>query len=253
MDWDGKAFFAPADGGRRLDARRMPELLRRCCVDAYRWHWLRRLVRALVLRMEGGLMFSLTWREIARIYHQVEFGLYSYSPGLKPGDLPPGTKVGRFCSLGSNLTVLRRNHPIEHPSQHPLFYLRRLGLVAQDVLPPVEANPLVIGHDVWIGDGVVILPGCKSIGNGAVIGARSVVTRDVPPFTVVAGSPAKPLRKRFPAEVEAVVARSEWWLRPPEDLAVYAELFTQPLAGQRLEQFRATFVPGGSARKAGGQ
>lgn len=101
--------------------------------------------------------------------------------------------------------------------------------MAQDVLPPVEANPLVIGHDVWIGDGVVILPGYKSIGNGAVIGARSVATRDVPQFAVVARSLAKPLRKRFPPEVEAVVAGSEWWLRPLEDLASSAELFTQPL------------------------
>jgi acetyltransferase-like isoleucine patch superfamily enzyme len=188
-------------------------------------------------------MFSATWRRIAQDYHRVEFGEFSYGPDLKPGSLPPGTRVGRFCSIAEGLVVLRRNHPVDFASQHPLFYRRDLGLTAEDVLPDPEKNPLVIGHDVWIGARVIILPGCRSIGNGAIIGAGAVVTRDVPPFTVVAGVPARLVRKRFAPEVEAVVAASEWWWEPLERIAQHLALFTGQLEGERLERFRKLFPP----------
>ncbi|MBS7669878.1 CatB-related O-acetyltransferase [Croceicoccus sp. 1NDH52] len=71
-------------------------------------------------------------------------------------------------------------------------------------------GPIVIGNDVWIGEGAFISLGVK-IGDGAVIAARAVVTRDVPPFAIVGGTPAKVLRYRFPPETIALLLKSEWW------------------------------------------
>ncbi|MBN9250312.1 MAG: antibiotic acetyltransferase, partial [Mesorhizobium sp.] len=76
-----------------------------------------------------------------------------------------------------------------------------------------------IGHDVWIGHGAVVMPGV-SVGNGAVIGANSVVTRDVAAYSIVAGSPARVLRLRFPAEVAARIERLAWWDWPVEKLGI---------------------------------
>lgn len=167
-----------------------PTPLGRMCIFFYRWSALRPLLRLMIERAEGGVMYSPSWRIVARRFHGVEFGAYSYGPSLKPGDLPRGTWVGRFCSLASGLEVLRRNHPTDFASQHPLFFNRRVGLLEKDALPKIEANPLRIGHDVWIGVNTIILPKCREIGNGAIVAAGSVVTRDVPAFTVVGGNPA---------------------------------------------------------------
>ncbi len=241
--WDGRAFFPPNNRVRQYALTMKPSFVGSCCVTLYRWEALRPLLRAVMLRWEGGIMFSPAWRRVARMYHGVEFGMYSYSPGLKPGHLPPGTVIGRFCSIASNVKILRRNHPVSHVSQHPIFFLRRLGMVTEDLLPGIESNPLEVGNDVWIGAGVIILPKCRKIGNGAIIAAGSVVTKDVPAFTVVAGNPAQPIRKRFAPDVERAVAASEWWLEPLDKLAQHVELFTQPLDGQRLQQFCHAFPP----------
>ncbi len=211
------------------------------CVALYRLRVLRPLVRTLLRFMEGGAMQSVSWRIIARRYHDVTFGEYSYGPDLKPGSLPRGTVVGRFCSIAEGLVVLRRNHPVNWVSQHPLFYRADLKWTPIDVLKPPESNPLRIGHDVWIGARVIILPGCREIGDGAIIGAGAVVTRDVPPFTILAGAPARPVRKRFPPEVEEVVAASQWWLAPLETIIANLDLFTGPLEGERLARFSEVF------------
>ena len=181
---------------------------------------LRGLVRRLCERLENGPMLTQTWREILRQEHGVEIGRYSYGPILVPGVLPAGTKVGAYCSVGSGLIVRRRDHPVERPSLHPFFYNAALGLVSRDTIPSDRDNPLEIGNDVWIGDRVTILSGCRTIGNGAVLAAGAVVSRDVAPYTIIGGVPARPIRRRFDDARIARIEASRWWERRIADLAV---------------------------------
>jgi len=181
-----------------------------------------RPLRSLILRacnhLEGGPFFSMTLRSILERHHQVSVGRYTYGSALSPGLLPPGTRVGAYSSFGANLIVLRRNHPIDRLTQHPFFYNHALGIVDRDTIPEDTDNPLRIGNDAWIGHNVTIVATCTSIGDGAAVGAGSVVTRDVPPFTVVAGVPARPIRRRCDADTEALIRRSGWWHRSLTEL-----------------------------------
>ena len=177
----------------------------------YRRRRLRFLARRLCNRVEGNLMFSRTWRRILSHYHDVEVGAYSYGDVLRSGILSPGTKVGRYCSVGKDLIVRRRDHPIESMIMHPAFYNHHIGLLTDDTIPADTDNPLHIGHDVWIGDRVTILSGCQTIGNGAVIAAGAVVTRDVQAYAIVGGVPARQIRMRFDPKRIAEVEASKWW------------------------------------------
>ncbi|MGI9014862.1 MAG: CatB-related O-acetyltransferase, partial [Phycisphaerales bacterium] len=128
---------------------------------------------------------------------------------------PAGVTVGRYVSIATNVRAFLRNHPMDRPTTHPFFFNADLGYVKHDT---IETGTLDIGHDAWIGAGVIITPGCTRIGIGAVVGAGSVVTRDVPDFAIVAGNPAKQLRYRFSEEAQQVVLALRWWERSILDL-----------------------------------
>ncbi|WFP60139.1 MULTISPECIES: DapH/DapD/GlmU-related protein [unclassified Mesorhizobium] len=132
------------------------------------------------------------------------------------------TTIGKFCSIAANSRINALEHPIERLTQHkvsyrPNEYFRWLGVDAA-FRERRQARSVSIGHDVWIGHGAVIMPGV-TIGNGAVIGANAVVTHDVPPYAIVAGVPAKPLRQRFAADVAVRIESLAWWDWAPERLA----------------------------------
>lgn len=132
------------------------------------------------------------------------------------------TTIGKFCSIAANSRINALEHPIERVTQHKLSYrpneyFRWLGVDAA-FRARRQAKAVSIGNDVWIGHGAVIMPGI-SIGNGAIVGANAVVTRDVPAYAIVAGVPAKPLRRRFPPEIAARIESLAWWDWPPEKLA----------------------------------
>ncbi len=177
----------------------------------YRVRRLRGLAKRLCQRLEGGLMLSATWRAILADHHQAEVGRYSYGDVLIPGCLPPGSKIGAYCSVGTGLIVRRRDHPVDRPILHPFFYNSALGLVRKDTILRDEENPLIVGHDVWIGDRVTILSGCTKIGNGAVLAAGAVVTKDVPPYAIVGGTPARTIRMRMTPEAIETLEASAWW------------------------------------------
>ncbi len=212
-------FWRP-DAARR--ARRAEEgsrsFLSPLLVRLYRIRRLRSLSLKLCQRLEGGPFFSQTLRQILRDNHGVDIGRYSYGSILHPGLLPRGSRVGAYCSVGAELIVRRRDHPVDRAVMHPFFYNHELGLVAQDTIPSEEENPLEIGNDVWIGDRVTILGGCRRIGNGAVLAAGTVVTRDVDPYCIVGGTPARPIRMRFSPERIARLEASRWWERPISEL-----------------------------------
>jgi len=177
----------------------------------YRFRRFRRLIHRMCLRLEGGPLFSMTIRKLLDTHHDVIVGAYSYGDILVPGTLPPGSRVGAYCSVGCGLIVRRRDHPVERLSQTPLFYNQKLGLVRSDTIPEDRENPLEIGNDVWIGDRVTVLSGCHRIGNGAVIAAGAVVTRDVEPYSIVGGVPARKIRMRFSSATIKKLEDVRWW------------------------------------------
>lgn len=128
-------------------------------------------------------------------------------------------KIGRFCSVacGAKFLFASANHTMRSLSTYPFpIFFEEWGLDAADVADAWDnRGDIVIGSDVWIGFEAVILSGV-TVGDGAVIGARAVVTKDVPPYTIVGGVPAKPIRKRFSDEVISRLLKLQWWNWPEE-------------------------------------
>jgi phosphonate metabolism protein (transferase hexapeptide repeat family) len=130
------------------------------------------------------------------------------------------SEIGRYCSIASHVRINPGNHPLWRVTSHHLTYRRAAYGLGEDDAAFFDwrrRHPVRIGHDVWIGHGAIVLPGV-SVGNGAAIGAGAVVTKDVPPYWVVAGVPARPIRPRFPPEVAAQIERSAWWEWSREEL-----------------------------------
>jgi acetyltransferase-like isoleucine patch superfamily enzyme len=174
----------------------------------YRYKRLKKLCWKCAKLFENGQFYSATIRRILKQYFDVEVGAYSYGAGLLPGEFPKGVKIGRYVSIAADVKVYLRNHPYKRLSMHPFFYNSALGYVEKDT---ISEHGLVIGHDVWIGYGAIITPGCHIINNGAVIAAGSVVTKDVPAYAIVAGNPAKIIKYRFDPQTIDKVERSQWW------------------------------------------
>lgn len=124
------------------------------------------------------------------------------------------TDIGKFSNIADMTRINPGTHPIERPSLHHFTYRgQRYGFKEaeeESFFNWRRRQRVVIGHDTWIGHGAIIMPGVR-IGNGAVVGSLSVVTRDVPPYAVVAGSPSKIIRKRFPRSIADALQKIRWW------------------------------------------
>ena len=123
-------------------------------------------------------------------------------------------KIGKFCSIacGAKFLFTSANHAMRPLSTYtfPIFF-EEWGLDVSEIRSAWDnKGDIVVGNDVWIGYEAVILSGV-TIGDGAIVGARAVVTRDVPPYTIVGGVPAKPIRKRFDDETIEKLLRLRWW------------------------------------------
>jgi len=236
----------------------MNAALSRAVVALYAARPLRPALRRFVNRLDGGEMFSPTLRRIFAKYYSVSIGQYSYGSCFAPGVLPPGTTVGNYSSFAEGLVVLRRNHPLNWLSQHPLFFNASCGLLREDAIPGIKSNPLRVGHDVWIGSRVLILPKCTEIASGAVVGAGAVVTRNVPPFAVVAGNPARVLAMRFPANVIEGIQEVRWWEHSLSVVGSHASHFMSAVDISSVTRFREAIrfsgansspMPGGPHRR----
>lgn len=169
-------------------------------------YFLKRYERKLAASVSSQLRSS--WlRERFYERYKIKVGMYSYGV-FDPVRINPGVTIGRYCSVADTVRVFRRNHGVSTLSTHPFFYNSALGMVSKDT---IEFAPLVIEDDVWIGHNATILPSVSRIGRGAVIGAGSIVVKDVPCYTVWAGNPAKKIRDRFSAVIIERVEASKWW------------------------------------------
>ena len=161
------------------------------------------------------------WSEVRErvILREVSLGDYSY---IERHAEAMYATIGKFCSIAANTRINAVEHPVERLTTHKLSYrpneyFFHLGVDA-GFLERRRSRPVTIGHDVWIGHGAVILPGL-GIGNGAVIGANAVVTRDVAPYDIVAGVPARRLKLRFERSIAERIEALAWWDWPAEKLA----------------------------------
>ena len=150
-------------------------------------------------------------------------------PGVEIGDYTSVNKntliesgtIGKFCSIAASVSIGIEEHPMHHLCTHVGTYdAPFFGLITKSKhIPPNKSEP-IIGNDVWIARGATVLRGV-TIGDGAVVAADSVVTKDVPPYAVVAGNPAQVVRYRFEQDVIDKIMAMQWW----DDPAFYEREF----------------------------
>lgn len=130
--------------------------------------------------------------------------------------------IGKFCSIacGAKFLFNSANHTLSSLSNYPFpLFFEEWGLEKGDVTASWDnKGDIVIGNDVWIGYEAVIMAGV-TIGDGAIIGTRAVVTKDVPPYTIAGGLPAKAIRKRYSEETIAALLELKWWDWPEDQIA----------------------------------
>lgn len=138
--------------------------------------------------------------------------------------------IGKFCSIATQVSIAPGVHHIYGVSTHPAFYLHNTPLVkkysATDLFEPFKR--VVIGADVWLGERAVVLDGV-TIGTGAIIAAGAIVTKDVEPYAIVGGCPAKFIKYRFDEQTREALLKSEWWEKDENWLAANHQKFNNPV------------------------
>lgn len=180
----------------------------------------------------------------ARLSQNVRIGAHcnSQKGGIGPysymGDYCelPQTEIGKFCSIAAHVTLAAGNHPVEYLSTSPYTYspiknsFTEKQLYPQEFFYTDEKHKYLckIGNDVWIGTGAMLVCGSKAlnIGNGAVVAAGAVVTKDVPPYAVVVGCPARVLKYRFSDEMISKLEKEKWWDKDEEWIRKSVEKFS---------------------------
>ena len=124
------------------------------------------------------------------------------------------TTIGKFCSIAAMTRINPGNHPMHRATQAHFTYRASAYFPGEaddtEFFEWRRDHDVHIGHDVWIGHGAIVLPG-RRIGTGAVVAAGAVVTKDVPAYTIVAGNPARPIKRRFSEDVADRLIRLSWW------------------------------------------
>ena len=137
-------------------------------------------------------------------------------------------EIGSYCSIANNVVIGGAMHPIKWVSMSPVFYEGRDSVKKKFAHYTREIDKMtIIEHDVWIGQNVLIKQGVR-IGIGAIIGMGSVVTKDVEPYTIVAGNPAKEIKKRFDEITINRLLASKWWELNDKEISKYSPYFIDP-------------------------
>jgi phosphonate metabolism protein (transferase hexapeptide repeat family) len=152
------------------------------------------------------------------------------------------TTIGKFCSIAAMTRINPGNHPMHRATQAHFTYRASAYFPGEsddaDFFNWRRAHHVHIGHDVWIGHGAIVLPG-RNIGTGAVVAAGAIVTKDVAPYTIVAGNPARPVKPRFaPAVAERLIAL-RWWDWSHETLRLALPDFRKLSMEEFLDKYEA--------------
>lgn len=146
-------------------------------------------------------------------------------PNITFHSLVNGIRIGRFCSIARGVQIQEYNHPIE--SLSTAFLRKRYSPSTFDMRCAVESKgDVTIGHDVWVGANAIIMSGVN-VGTGAIIGAGAVVTKDVPPYAIVGGNPAKIIRYRFDLVTIEYLLESKWWMLPLPEVMQFEKRFME--------------------------
>lgn len=180
------------------------------------------------------------WTEVGRRTQMTSSSLGDYSYITENGHVVD-TAIGKFCSIANDVRLNPGNHPTWRASQHHAFYRSAAYDLGEDddtFFDWRRSNPVTIGHDVWIGHGVTVTAGV-TIGTGAAVGAGAVVTKDVEPYTIVGGVPARVLKRRFTPEQGQKLMATAWWNWSHEKLR--ANL--RDIRGMDIEEFLTVHSP----------
>lgn len=168
------------------------------------------------------------------IIRKTQIGAYSY---INRNSHFNNVIVGRFCSIAKNVNVGLAIHPINFISTSPIFFSPENATGFEWVTKKTfEDNPkrTIIGNDVWIGANVTIVGGI-TIGDGAIVGSNTLVTKDIEPYSIVGGVPARVIKKRFDDETIKTLLNSKWWLREVVWIKKNIHLFDRVLEKEMLE------------------
>ena len=169
---------------------------------------------------------------------QSSVGIYSY---IGHNSNIYRAKIGKFCSIASHVHIGLSNHPTNFISTSPLFFSVNNGTgfkwIDEDVYDDKPGH-VTIGNDVWIGINVTIMGGIN-IGNGAIIAAHSVVSKDVPPYAIMGGVPAKIIRFRFKEYIINKLQESAWWDLPEKELKIKIKQFQLDISSKQDDFFES--------------
>jgi acetyltransferase-like isoleucine patch superfamily enzyme len=151
----------------------------------------------------------------------VKIGKYSY---INSGSYIASGEIGNYCSIAYNCQIGMYEHPVNYISTSPYIYGGARKSVLDLNLWEEIFNPPIIGNDVWIGSNTIIMQGVK-IGDGAIVAAGAVVTKEVHPYTIVGGVPARVIKQRFEDNEIKFLLKLKWWDMPLDEIKKYKNLF----------------------------
>ncbi len=159
---------------------------------------------------------SVVYTKDAKCMSGYKVGRHSYGVPtiLATRGVKQKVEIGSFCSIAAGvLFLLSVEHRVDWFTTYPFNILWGVSIKGH----PYSKGDIIVGNDVWIGQNVVVLSGVK-VSDGACIGAGSVVTKDVPPYTIVVGNPARQVKTRFPPEIVSILLKLKWWDRPDNEI-----------------------------------
>ena len=202
--------------------------------------------KAIVLKKGCNVGFNSTFEGCNSIGRESDFSGNIGFGSYMGANCHINGKIGKYCSIAEGVNVVIGDHPTKtFVSTHPAFFStkKQAGfcyveemLFQEQKYADGEKNCVVIGNDVWIGYGVTILSGV-TIGDGAIIGAGALVNKDIPPYAIAVGIPAKVIKYRFNEDQIKSLLEFKWWEKPEEWIKKNADLFTD--AGKMIELIRA--------------